>query len=162
MSCVTTSKSTRRCSKLRIWRRRETTCATSWGFKSSKTSISNSHPLKIVGLIKVVFKTFSTMHALWLMHLENRLCMIGRINKYRNEVRNWFCNFILEPYKKLFAPGNCQLSIRLYRSTWCKFWEHKEEIRMVKENIERVLGQVWAYLPKWVESKANDCLWILS
>lgn len=22
-----------------------------------------------------------------------------------NEVRNWFCNFILEPYRKLFTPG---------------------------------------------------------
>jgi len=22
-----------------------------------------------------------------------------------NEVRNWFCNFILEPYRKLLTPG---------------------------------------------------------
>jgi hypothetical protein len=22
-----------------------------------------------------------------------------------NEMRNWFCSFILEPYKRLFAPG---------------------------------------------------------
>ena len=39
-----------------------------------------------------------------------------------NDVRNWFCGFILEPYRKLFEPGQPESSFEnaKRRFSWLK------------------------------------------
>jgi hypothetical protein len=41
-----------------------------------------------------------------------------------NEVRNWFCNFILEPYRKLFTPGMGRFAYMKFRLTRGELRQH--------------------------------------
>lgn len=80
-----------------IWEKNETTCATNYELWFLKTSTSN---------LKFVFYHFRIDKGS-LPDLLYEACFVidAMGEKAVNEVRNWFCNFILEPYRKLFTPG---------------------------------------------------------
>ena len=131
------------------------TYATSWELWFLRTSISKTH-----------FHHFYRIDKGSLPDLLYEACYVidAMGEKAVNEVRNWFCNFILEPYRKLFTPGTFSITsfiLLLLRSARCSFRQDQASFCLAFAYHERFSAPLRLNLPLRMEPAANDSLWVL-
>jgi hypothetical protein len=61
-----------------------------------------------------------------------------------NEIRQWFCSYMLEPYGRLFAPGQ---EAAAFENTERRFAELKRTLKEFQEKYQKIFPDDWNLKP---------------